>query len=74
MTGSKVREKRQKKVQIELKCGYYGEVPQLVVSLMPKQVTPILDGAVACLGLPRTELLSREAVHLLASSSGRTYA
>ena len=52
MTGSKVREKRQKKVQIELKCGYHGEGPQLVVSLMPKQVTPMTDADVACHSLP----------------------
>ena len=42
MNGSKIRDKRQKKAQIELKCGYHGEGAQLVISLMPKQVAPFL--------------------------------
>ena len=67
MTGSKVREKRQKKVQIELKCGYHGEGPRLVVSLMPKQVAPILEAKLACQGLPRTVLSIRKTNHLLVS-------
>ena len=42
MTGSKVRERKQKKVQIELKCGYHGQNAQLVISLTPKQVRSLL--------------------------------
>ena len=51
MTGSRVREKRQKKVQTELKCGCHGECPQLLISLTPKQVGPLLEADTACQGL-----------------------
>ncbi len=39
MTGSTIREKRQKKVQVELRSDYHGEKPQLVIDLTPLQVT-----------------------------------
>ncbi len=63
MNGSKIRDKRQKKVQIELKCGYHGEGAQLLISLTPKQVGPHLDVPVT--GLLHIALSMRDDHHLL---------
>ena len=65
MSGSKIRDKRQKKVQIELKCGYHGEGAQLVISLTPKQVAPSLILSVPTRGLLHTALVMRHTHRLL---------
>ena len=38
-----MRERRQRKAEVELRCGYHGQPAQLNISLKPKQVPSALD-------------------------------